>query len=193
MPAWICYEDLVFILQPICVRKPLSDKRDLPSPQEQVSIKSMQHKESRMSTCQFHNPQGLLVWTPFLSTLHSQMISSSSITFNNKLFPNLCLQPGPPLGYLGLGRVFLASLCLYKQFESTNIMLSAPFWWPNYTQTRKGKALLDNRVILLGWLHPWCTDVSSYPKHQSDPQKLEKLSPKSRALEAQDWLVVCLH
>ena len=72
------------------------------------------------------------------------MISSSSMTFHDKLFPNLYLQPGPPLEHLRPGQIFFffffANLCLYKQFESPIICLSAPFWWPNFTQSWKDPA-----------------------------------------------------
>lgn len=71
---------------------------------------------------------------------HSQMISSGFMPFNNKLFPNLCLQPRPPLGNLRWGQMFYANPCLYKQFESPKISLSAPFWWPSSHDPEKERS-----------------------------------------------------
>lgn len=89
-------------------------------------------------------PPGTFGVSSFSIYTHSQMISSNSMTFNDKLFPNLYLQPGPPLEHLRPGQMLFANLCLYKQFESPVICLSAPFWWPNFTQSWKRKTLPDN-------------------------------------------------
>ena len=107
---------------------------------------SKTHRQSQNANMPMPLPPGTfgVSFSIFYIYTHSQMISSSSMTFHDKLFPNLYLQPGPPLEHLRPGQIFFffffANLCLYKQFESPIICLSAPFWWPNFTQSWKDPA-----------------------------------------------------
>lgn len=69
VPACICYENFACTVAHPCRKTLVWWGGELPSLLEQISIKSIQHREVGILICQPHDPQGLSVWAPFLSLL----------------------------------------------------------------------------------------------------------------------------